>query len=82
MQIGVADAAEEDFDLNVVLGWIATRDCCGGQRRCRAACGVSLRLVHGFVLLVVPYWPSLRPGIVRRRHVPSIRQPCPRVVPG
>ncbi len=27
MKIGVADAAEQNFDLHVVFGWIATRDC-------------------------------------------------------
>ena len=26
MKIGVADAAEQDFDLHVAFGWIATRD--------------------------------------------------------
>ena len=26
MEIGVADAAEEDFDLHVVFGWIAPLD--------------------------------------------------------
>jgi hypothetical protein len=32
MEIGVADAAEEDFNLHVVFGWIAPRDLGGGQR--------------------------------------------------
>ena len=44
----MADAAEEDFDLHVVFGWIAPRDRGGGQRRCRTGSGVSFRLVHGF----------------------------------
>ena len=43
----VADAAEEDFDLNVVCGRIASRDCGGGQRRCRAGSGIGLCFVHG-----------------------------------
>jgi hypothetical protein len=30
MDIGVTDAAEEDFDLNVVFGWIAPGDRVGG----------------------------------------------------
>ena len=31
MKVGVADAAEEDFNLHVVFSWIATRDIGGGQ---------------------------------------------------
>jgi hypothetical protein len=31
MEIGVADAAKEDFDLNVVFGWIAPRNRVGCQ---------------------------------------------------
>ncbi len=46
MEIGVADAAEEDFDLHVVFGWIAPRDRGGGQRRCRTGGGVSFCVVH------------------------------------
>jgi hypothetical protein len=52
VEIGVADAAEQDLDLHVVFGWIATRDRRGGKRRCRAASGVSFRVVHGFI----SYW--------------------------
>ncbi len=47
VEIGVADAAEEDFDLHVVFGWIAPRDRGGGQRRSRTGSGVSFRVVHG-----------------------------------
>jgi hypothetical protein len=32
MKIGVADAAEEDFNLHVVFSWIATLDLGRGQR--------------------------------------------------
>jgi len=32
VQIGVADAAEQDLDLHVVFGWIAARDCRGCKR--------------------------------------------------
>ena len=46
VEIGVTDAAEEDFDLNVVLGWIAPRDRSGGKRRSRAGSGIGFRLVH------------------------------------
>ena len=51
VEIGVADAAEEDFDLHVVFGRIASRDRGGGQRRCRTGGGVGFRLVHGLMLL-------------------------------
>src|SRR5437660_1817658 len=44
MEIGVADAAEENFDLHVPFSWIATIDFSGGQPRCRARSGVSLRV--------------------------------------
>ena len=46
VEIGVADAAEENFDLYVVLGGIAPRDRGGGKRRCRAGSGISFRVVH------------------------------------
>jgi hypothetical protein len=51
MEIGVADAAEEDFDLHVVFSWIATIDLSGCQGRCRTGSGVSFGVVHGFILL-------------------------------
>ena len=50
MEIGVADAAEEDFDLYVVFGWIAPRNRGGGKRRCRTGSGVSLRVVHRYLV--------------------------------
>ena len=46
MQIGVADAAEKDLDLDVAFGWIASRDRGGSQRRCRAGGGISFRVVR------------------------------------
>src|SRR5208283_2991035 len=48
MEIRVADATEQDFNLNVVFGWIAPRDHGGGQRRCRTRSGISFRVVHAF----------------------------------
>lgn len=56
MEVGVADAAEEDFELYVVLCRITPRDRVGGQRRCRTGSGVSLRVIHGFMLLFVYFW--------------------------
>lgn len=49
VEIGVADTAEQDFDLNVVFGWIAPRDRGGSKRRCRTGSGVSFGVVHGFI---------------------------------
>src|SRR5947209_1875495 len=49
MEIGVADAAEEDLDLHVAVSRIATLDLSGGQRRCRAGSRVSLRVVRSWM---------------------------------
>ncbi len=51
VEIGVADTAEQDLDLHVVFRWIPACDRRVGQRRCRAGSGVSLRVVHEFMLL-------------------------------
>ncbi len=56
MQIGVADAAEENLDLHVAVGRIAPRDRVGGERRCLTGGGVGFRRVcvlHAFVLYAV-----------------------------
>src|SRR6266516_643962 len=37
MEIGVTDAAKQDFNLHVAVTWIATNNLSGRQRRCRAA---------------------------------------------
>src|ERR1017187_1294842 len=57
MEIRVADAAEQDFNLNVVFGWVPTRDRCGGKRRCRTPSGVSLRVVHNLCSCYFPFRP-------------------------
>src|SRR5438067_1721171 len=49
MEIGVADAAEENFDLHVTVSRIATVDFSGGQPRCRARSGVSFRVVGSWM---------------------------------
>jgi hypothetical protein len=41
MEISVADTAEKDFDLNVVITGIAPQDHGGGKRRIRARSSVS-----------------------------------------
>ena len=46
VKVGVADAAEENLDLHIVLGWIAPRDRGGCKRRCRTGSGVSFCVVH------------------------------------
>ena len=58
MEIGVADAAEENLDLYVAFSRIAPRDRVGGERRCLTGSGVSFRVVcvvHSFVLLLVSF---------------------------
>src|SRR6266487_3232840 len=49
MEIGVADAAEEDLDLHVAVSWIAALDLGGGQRRCGTGSGVSFRVVRSWM---------------------------------
>src|SRR5262245_37944529 len=50
VKIGMTDAAEEDFDLHIVVGRIPSRDCRGCQRRCRTSSGIGLRLVHSLLI--------------------------------
>jgi hypothetical protein len=45
MQVGVADAAKQDFDLHVAIGRISTFDFGGSQWRFVAGGGISLRVV-------------------------------------
>src|SRR6266513_735178 len=49
MEIGVANATEQNFDLHIVLSWIATRNFGGRQRRCRTGSGVSFRVVRSWM---------------------------------
>jgi hypothetical protein len=46
VKIRVTDAAEKDFNLYIVFGWIAPRDPGGGQRRSSTASGVSFHVLH------------------------------------
>ena len=46
VEIGVADAAEKNFDLDVVFGEVASCDRGGRKRRCRAGNGIGFCLVH------------------------------------
>lgn len=50
MEIGVADAAEENVNLYVAFCRIAPHDRGGGKRRCRIGSGVSLRLIHRYLV--------------------------------
>src|SRR5207248_7970779 len=57
MEVGVANAAEEDLDLHVVVSWIASFDLGGGQRRCGTGSGVSLRVVRSWMhMFWCSYW--------------------------
>jgi hypothetical protein len=50
VEVGVTDAAEENFDLHVVRCWVASSDRGGGQRRCRTGSGVCFSVVHALNL--------------------------------
>ena len=49
VEVGVTDAAKQDFDLHVAVSWIATRNRGGSQLRCRTGSGVSFRVVRRFM---------------------------------
>src|SRR5215470_836873 len=49
MKIGVADATEENFDLHVALGGIASRNCRRGQWRCLTGSGIGFRLIGAWM---------------------------------
>src|SRR5208283_2852806 len=59
MEIGVADAAEENINLHIVFGWIAPRDRCAGKRRGRASSGMRRANLMSQVLYELP-WPWVR----------------------
>ena len=62
MEVGVADAAEEDLDLHVAFGRLAARDRGGGQRRGRAGGGVGFRSCTWAVMLSLVTFPvGVRP---------------------
>ena len=69
VKIGVADAAEKDFNLYVSFGRLATHDCGGSKPRCRAGGGVSFGVVHQ-----VTSWPS-RPMFEKRERLPCLTLP-------
>ena len=46
VKIGVADATEENFDLDVVFGGIAALDGCGSKGRSGAGNGIGFCFVH------------------------------------
>ena len=68
VEIGVADAAEENLDLHVVFGGIAPRDGGGGKRRCRAGGGISFCFVHGVPQLSRRIWRADSPVRCRLRN--------------
>ena len=57
VEVGVADAAEEDLDLHVVLGGIAPLDGGGSKRRCCAGDGIGFCVVHGVTSV---FWADMR----------------------
>jgi hypothetical protein len=54
VKIGVADAAEQDFDPDIVFGRFPSRNRGGSQRRCGTGSGISFRVVRGWMHLVDP----------------------------
>jgi hypothetical protein len=50
MEIGMANAAEENFDLNIMFSRIASRDLGMGKPRCCTDRGVSFGVIHKFLL--------------------------------
>ena len=53
VQVGMADAAEEDLDLHILLGGYATRDRGAGKRGSLPAGGVCLRRIAGMLLVMI-----------------------------
>src|SRR5439155_2183340 len=60
VEIGVTDAAIQNFNLYVVFGWIAPCYRSGGQRRCRTGSGVSFGVMHALNLRCSPFIPICR----------------------
>ncbi len=56
VEIGVADTAEQDVDLNVVRGWIAPHDRGGGKQRYRTRSGVSFGVIHIIYPPIIFIW--------------------------
>src|SRR5206468_11910549 len=52
MKIGVTDAAEQNFDLNVAFSWIATFDLGRCQSGCGTGSGISFRIVRSWLHMV------------------------------
>src|SRR4051812_7575951 len=49
MEVGMANAAVQNFDLHIVLGWIAPVNLGECQRRSRRGGGICFALVHGSI---------------------------------
>ena len=60
VEIGVADAAEQNLDLHIVFGGVAPRDGGGCKRRCRAGNGISFCLVHENLPRLPGRWRAVR----------------------
>ncbi len=45
MEVGVADAAEKDFDLNIIVPWLTARDLGWRKRGCCTSSGIGLRFI-------------------------------------
>ena len=74
VEIGVTDAAIQNFNLYVVFGWIAPCYRSGGQRRCRTGSGVSFGVMHALNLRCSPFIPICR---IRHCACKTRRSPHP-----
>lgn len=78
MQIGMADAAEQSFDLDVAFQRIAPRDYCRGQWRCLTGSGIAFRFVCNWMRPCLVYNGSPRnlgSRLVMRQLNENIRNP-------
>src|ERR1700690_1963006 len=50
VEIGVTNAAIQNFDLDILFGWLTPGDHGGCQRRCRAGSGIGFHVVHALSL--------------------------------
>src|SRR5260370_8935704 len=68
VEIGVTDAAIQNFELYVVFGWIAPRDRGGGERRFLTGSGASFSVEHVLILDARQVLRYAKPAIVHSKH--------------
>jgi hypothetical protein len=53
VEVRVANAAVEDFDLHIAWRWFTSRDCRVSQRSCRTGSGIGFGFIHVIMLLFI-----------------------------